>query len=613
MRTRLFAHVGLHLLLLSFAAFSGAPLRAGPPEEPRVLADIPEIGRRGGEIRMLVGRARDTRLLHVYGNARLVGYDRDLRLVPDILKSFEVEDGRIFTFSLRRGHRWSDGHPFTTEDFRFWWEDVALDPKLSPMGPPVGMLVEGEPPVVEVLDEHRIRYRWSKPNPFFLPLNAAATPEFVYAPKHYLARFHAKYADPAELERLVKETKSRDWAQLFRRKERMSEFDNPELPTLQPWMLVTAPPAERFVAVRNPHFHRVDAKGQQLPYLDRIVLEVVDSKLVPIKTGAGETDLQARGLSFKDYTFLKESEARSGLKTYLWRESRGAHLALYPNLNANDPVWRKLFRDRRFRLALSLGLDREAINQYLYFGLATAANNTLLPDSPLYSEEVASACLGFDPEAANRLLDELGLVERTREGIRKLPDGRAMEIVIETAGEDPEQVDLLELVRDSWRALGIKIHSRPSERELFRNRIFAGEALMVVWFGKENGIVTAAMAPWEFAPTSQADQPQWPKWGQHFETGGRAGEAPDLPEAARLLELYRAWTRATDDAARTAIWSEMLSLYSAQCWTIGTVANVLQPIAVRKNLVNVPEEGIWGWEPYAQFGFYRPDTFWLRK
>ncbi len=586
---------------------------ADPPAEPRVLTDIPEIGRRGGEIRTLVVRARDTRLLHVYGNARLVSFDRELNFVPDILKSFEVEDGRIFTFRLRRGHRWSDGHPFTSEDFRFWWEDVALDPKLSPMGPPVRMLVEGEPPSVEVIDELTIRYRWSKPNPFFLPLNAAATPEFIYAPKHYLARFHAKYADPAELERLIKETRSRDWMQLFRRKERMSEFDNPELPTLQPWVLTNAPPAERFIAVRNPHFHRVDAKGQQLPYLDRLILQVVDAKLIPIKTAAGETDLQARGLSLKDYTFLKESEGRSGLKIYLWRESRGARLALYPNLNANDPVWRALFRDRRFRLALSLGLDREAINQYLYFGLATPSNNTLLPDSPLFSEAIGNACLGYDPKRANQLLDELGLKERTREGLRKLPDGRPMELVIETAGEDTEQVDLLELVRDFWRALGIKIHSRPSERELFRNRIFAGEALMVVWFGKENGIITPNMAPWEFAPTSQADQPHWPKWGQYFETKGKAGEPPDLPEAVRLLELYKAWMAATDDTQRVAIWREMLDLYAQQCWTIGTVANVLQPVAARNNLVNLPEEGVWGWEPYAQFGFYRPDTFWLKK
>ncbi len=220
---------------------------------------------------------------------------------------------------------------------------------------------------------------------------AAASPEFIYMPAHYLKQFHIKYADPAKLEAMVQATTSRDWAQLFGRRERMDKFDNPDLPTLQPWMLTTPPPADRYVAVRNPHFHRVDANGQQLPYFDQFTLEVVESKLIPIKTGAGQTDLQFRGIAFKDYTFLKESEKRSGLTTLLWREARSAHLALHPNLNAADPVWQKLFRDRRFRLALSHGLDRDAINQYLYFGLATPANNTILDDSPFYTRAIGEA------------------------------------------------------------------------------------------------------------------------------------------------------------------------------------------------------------------------------
>ena len=111
------------------------PAWAQPPDEPRVLDDMPELGKPGGELRSLIGRARDTRLLYVFGHARLVGYDLDLNLVPDILASYEVEDGRSSRFRLRRGHRWSDGQPFTAEDFRFCWEDVANNPTLQPSGP----------------------------------------------------------------------------------------------------------------------------------------------------------------------------------------------------------------------------------------------------------------------------------------------------------------------------------------------------------------------------------------------------------------------------------------------------------------------------------------------
>lgn len=598
---------------LATALLGGTTALAGPPDEPRVVEGMAEIGRPGGELRMLIGRARDTRLLDAYGYARLVAYDRELRLAPDILAGYEVEEGRIFTLRLRRGHKWSDGQPLTAEDFRFFWEDVANNKALSPSGPEIQLLVEDEPPRLEVLDELTVRYTWSKPNPFFLPALAQASQLFIYSPAHYLKPFHERYQDAGKLQQLVKETGSRDWAQLFLRKDRLDNVDNPEMPTLQPWALKTAPPAERWVAERNPYFHRVDAKGQQLPYIDRVVLQVTDGKLVPIKTGAGETDLQARHLGFKDYTFLKESEGRSGLKTLLWQEARAAHLAIYPNLNAADPVWRALFRDLRFRKALAVAIDRASINEFLFFGLAEPANNTILPDSPLWRDELATHCLEFDLEGANRLLDEVGLDKRNAEGLRLLPDGRPLELVVETAGEDTEQSDVLELIRDQWREIGFRIHTKPSEREVLRNRTFSGEALMTIFYGIDNGVPTATLPPKDYAPTNQSDHPQWPKWGQHYETRGASGEAPDLPEAQRLLALYEDWRRATSVEEKTAIWREMLGLYAAQCYTIGVVANVPQPVAARADLRNLPEEAIFNWEPHAQFGIYLPDTFWYAK
>jgi peptide/nickel transport system substrate-binding protein len=559
---------------------------------------------------MLAASSQDTRLLVVYGYARLVGYDRDLNLVPDILSAIEVEDGRVFTLRLREGHRWSDGAPFTTEDFRYYWEDVATDDQLSPFGPPVELMIDGELPKVEILDPLTVRYSWSSPNPFLLPALAGARPLFLYRPAHYLRQFHERYADPAELARKVEQDQARDWAQLHGRRDRMYRFDNPDLPTLQPWVMRTRPPAERFVAERNPYYHRVDAEGQQLPYLDRVILTVVDGSLIPVKTGAGETDLQARGLVFNDYTFLKSSEEHSGLETRLWRTGRGAHLALYPNLNAEDPVWRELFRDVRFRRALSLGVDRDDLNKTFYFGLGLTGNNTVLPESPLYKEEYRYAWAVHDPKEANRLLDEIGLTKRDSRGIRLLPDGRPMDLIIELAGQGTEQSDVLELLDEAWLQIGIKIYPKPLQREVLRNRVFAGSTLMTMWFGLENGIPSAEMSPWEFAPTSQ-QQYQWPKWGQYFETQGEAGEPPDMRSALELLRLYDAWRLATSIEEQRRIWHEMLAINADQVFSIGLIAGVPQPVAVRHGLRNVPQEAIYNWEPGAQLGIHRPDTFWL--
>jgi peptide/nickel transport system substrate-binding protein len=394
--------------------------------------------------------------------------------------------------------------------------------------------------------------------------------------------------------------------------DNLYEADNPELPTLNPWVNTTHMPADRFVAVRNPYFHRVDEAGRQLPYIDRLVLSIADPKLIPAKTGAGEADLQARDLNFSNYTFLKQGEKTNDYRTLLWRAGRGAHVALFPNLNVNDPVWRSLLRDVRFRRALSLAIDRSLVNQVLYFGLAIEGNNTVLEASPLYRPEFRSRWANYDRKEADRLLDELGLKRRRAGGLRRLPDGRPLEIIVETAGESTEQTDVLELIRETWREVGIQLYSKPSQREAFRNRVFAGETVMSVWSGWDNGLPTPDTPPDELAPTSQV-QLQWPKFGQYFETRGRSGEAPDMPPVQELMGLYRGWLSSSTKEERERIWQRMLAIHADQQFVIGIVAGVPQPVVARDTLVNVPAKAFYNWEPGAFFGLYHPDTFWFAK
>lgn len=582
------------------------PVTERLPDRPLIIDDGREIGVYGGHWNMLISRSKDTRLLVVFGYARLVGYGEDLALVPDILESFEVEDGRMFTFRLRRGHRWSDGHPFTTEDFRYWWEEVANHEDLSPSGPPTVMRVDGVLPHFEVIDEETVRYTWRQPNPDFLPALAGAAPLFIYRPAHYLERFHADFGDAGEIARLVDEEGKASWASLHNSRDNLYRFDNPALPTLQPWAITNEAPAQRFIGERNPFFHRVDAQGQQLPYIDRVVMNVVDSKLIPLKTWAGEADLQVRGLSFNDYTFLKEGEDHNDYGVRLWSTARGSQLALYPNLNVADPVWRDVLRDVRFRRALSLAINRREINQVIYFGLGLEGQNTILPSSPLYRPEWRDAWTDFDLEHAKALLDEIGL--GLDGDMRLLPDGRPLEIIVETAGENPEETDILELIHDSWLEAGIKIYPKPLQREVLRNRIFAGQTVMAMWFGKENGVPVADMSPAEFAPTSQ-QLLMWPRWGQFHETRGAAGEAIDMEEPRRLMELYLAWRNSRTSEVRHTLWEKILERYTEGVWSIGLVAGILQPLAVSNRMRNVPEEALYNWNPGAQLGIWQPSTF----
>lgn len=593
---------------------SGAlPALAGRLPESPATAGLPgdrDAGRYGGDLRMLMGKPKDTRMMMVYGYARLVGYNEQFELAPDLLADVDDDGDGTFTLHLRPGHKWSDGRPFSAEDFRYYWEDVARNEDLSPLGPPPELLVDGEPPRFEVIDRHTVRYSWRRPNPDFLPALAGARPLMIYLPAHYLKQFHADYVDADELQQKVARAGTRNWAGLHVRHDDWYQLKNPERPTLQPWINTTAPPSERYVFERNPFYHRVDNQGRQLPYIDRVIVNIVSSSLIPAKTGTGEADLQARYLRFDNYTFLKEGEKRNDYEVRLWRKGTGSQLALYPNLNTDDPVWRELLRDVRFRRALSLAVNRHEINQVVYFGLAEEGNNSVLPQSPLFKPRYQDKWAEFDPERANALLDEIGLTERDSRGIRLLPDGRPAEIIVQNAGESTEQSDVLELIHDTWLQVGIKLYVRPSQREVFRNRTFAGDTIMGAWWGLDNALVSPDMNPTEFTPTSQ-QQLQWPAWGQYYGTNGQSGEEPPLEAVRELARLNRSWREAGSRDEREAVWHRILELYTDRVYSIGTVCNVPQPVVVSNDLRNVPREGIYTWEPGAYFGVYRPDTFYF--
>ncbi|WP_226577932.1 ABC transporter substrate-binding protein [Acuticoccus sediminis] len=585
------------------------PVAERVPEEPYIVdlaAKGRKVGKHGGDLKTMIGRSKDVRLINVWGYARLVGYDEQYQLKPDILRAVDEEEGRVFTLHLRKGHKWSNGEPFTSEDFRYWFEDILTNTELTPTPSPF-MLVDGKLPTFEVVDETTVRFAWDKPNPNFLPSLAQARPPFIYRPAHYLKQFNPKYGDPEKIEEMVREAKVRSWAPLHNLKDEMYDASNPDLPSLQPWVLSAETNDRRAVMVRNPYFHRVTTEGQQLPYIDRVIMNVVDGGLIATKVQAGDADLQARGLVFADLPVLKRGEKSRGYTAGLWPQANASAIAIYPNLTVNDPELRTLFRDRRFREALSLGIDRELLNRVLYFGLGQPSANIVLPESPLYSEAVA-APPPYDTDKGNKLLDEIGLTKRNAEGIRLLPDGRPLELIIETAGEDAIQIDALELIKDGWRELGVALFPRPSQRDVMRSRAFSGDLAMSVWLGYDNGIPSETMPPVERVPTSEQFL-TGPAWGAWVTSGGQSGEKPDYEPVVKLLEANNTWMTSENAAEREAAWMEILRIHGEEVLTLGTVQGVVQPVVISNSLKNVPMKATYGWDPGAQFGIYRPDEF----
>ncbi|MEE7490082.1 ABC transporter substrate-binding protein [Methylobacterium oryzae CBMB20] len=584
----------------------------GPPTVP-YLADLAAQGRRlgsaGGTIRTLIAKARDVRYLSVYGYTRLVGYDADLNLRPDVLERVDVEGGR-FTFTLRQGHRWSDGHPFTAEDFRYYWEDVANEKALSPDGPPAFFRVDGKLPKVEFLDPVTVRYSWDRPNPMFLPALAAPRDPLIYRPSHYLKPYHARYIGKDAADAKAKALKLRSWAALHNRLDDNYELNNPDCPTLQGWVPRTRSPATRFRFERNRSYHRVDTAGTQLPYVDAIVMDVASQGLLVAKTNAGEADLMFRGLMMPDIPSLKEGEAAHRYRTNLWPVARGSEIALYPNLTTTDPAWRQLNRDARYRHALSLAIDRRTLNNTLLFGLGTEGNDTIVSESALFEPEMRTLNAAYDPAQASRLLDEVGLTARDGSGTRLLPGGRALELVVESDGEAEMVLDALLLITEFWREVGIRLITKPQERTNLHRRSIAGVTVMVAAQGLDLAVPTAIMPPTELSP-AQPEHYSWPLWSMNVESRGKSGEPCDIPEVQRLLDLDRQWRDTGDAGRQAAIWREMLMNHARNTWVIGTVAGALQPVVGADRLVNLPKRALYSWEPTAMIGVQRLDElFW---
>ena len=591
------------------------PIAERLPEVPLVVdmeAKGRSFGTQGGTLRTLVSRTKDVRQMVVYGYARLVGYAPDYSLYPDILRDFEVFEDRRYVLHLRPGHKWSDGHPFTSEDFRYWWENVVNNDEITPTGPPDFMFVDGNLGSVTFPDAHTVVFEWPTPNSNFLPLLAQASPPFIYRPAHYLRQFHLDFAETESLAEEVRRARVKSWAALHNKRDNLYKFDNPALPTLQPWINASGR-SSRQLFVRNPYYHRIDARGVQLPYIDVVEMTIVSAGLIAAKANAGEVDLQARGLDFPDISILKKGESDGGdYRTLLWANGAASQIAIYPNLNFRDPVWREVMRDVRFRRALSMGIDRRMINRALYFGLAHEGGMTALSSSPLHDPADLTSWATLDVKRANALLDEMGLTGRTPAGIRKLADGRPMEFVIETAGERQEVENALAIVTDTWRELGIKLIMRPLDRDILRNRVYAGVSMAAIWFGWDNGLPTPATSPKYLAPTNQ-EFFAWPKWGQYYQTSGSAGEAPDMKDPKRLMQLADDWSHTFDPAQRSVIWREMLDIHADQQYAIGILSEAPQPVVVSKQMRNVPETGIWAFEPGAHFGIHRIDEFYYEN
>lgn len=440
------------MLRVLVAAGELPPVEERLPEVPAVLEPNEEIGQYGGTIQVFgIGPGPWNDL----GTApkitgSLLGFSKD-EMVPeaDLALGYEVsEDKKSFTLYLRKGLKWSDGVPFTVDDIIFMFEDLVWNEAVSTYNPhpPIKRLVK--------IDDYTVRLESDEPYPNLKYSMAGwgGAQWTAFQPKHYLKKWHIDYNPNAE--ELAKEEGFETWYDCLDLHMDWAPIRDVNKPTLYPWVLKQTTTTFK-VFERNPYYYMVDTAGNQLPYIDRIVSTLVDREVYHLKIMSGEADVAYWNTSFANFPLYKESEEQGNYRVVLIASKNSSQVAFSFNLNHPIPELRKLNQDVRFRRALSLAINRQEINESVYFGLATPFQATnALPTQSHYQKNWGESYIEYDPDEANRLLDEAGLTERDKNGFRIGPDGETLLMLLEYRTEN---VTVLELVKEYWEDVGVKV------------------------------------------------------------------------------------------------------------------------------------------------------------
>ena len=580
------------------------PVEQRLPASPQVVQPVQGVGQYGGTWRLAWTGPAD---FHAYGRENydpMLRWPRDPKdaIQPGLAEKWEFNaDGSALTLTLRKGLKWSDGQPFTTDDILFWWNDIALDTNLYP-APPPEWVINGKPMTVEASSPEVITLKFGAPNGMALRMLAFHGNQWplnferfgFYAPKHYLTQFHPKYNNGAN-----------DY-KLFTDK---ADDLTPGRPVMTAWHVTSWAAGDRqLIADRNPYYWRVDPQGNQLPYIDQLRLDLVEnSEAVNLKAVNGELDMQFRRIDIAKYSLLQENKQKGNYRVLRWDDANGSPVSFFVNQTFPDPDLRRVFQDLRFRQALSYAINRKQINEVSYFGLGKERNALLIAESPFYTPEIEAMYAEFAPEKANQLLDDIGL-KKGADGFRSLPSGQPLELTVETIETSGSNFDAIELVRKGWESVGAKTVVKSSERSVFWTRATGNQVQIAQW-GTDRGLEPFVDPIYLFP----YDERSWmaPAYGIWFSTGGQKGEKPEGP-LAQAQELFGQFKATIDASKQIELGKQIVKLAHENLWTIETVGALPSIPVIKNNMSNVPDQAVTDWI-FMSPGNLDPAQFYLKS
>lgn len=595
---------------------SGAlpPLEERLPENPLVLRTLDSVGEYGGTLRMEDKNAdRDWNLRHINcanllerpankaWDARSTVFNVETQ--PGILESWSMnEDSTVFTATIRKGLKWSDGVPVTTADVEWRLNEEYLNPDVMPTPPPWMQYLTwgGEHVKFVKIDDNTFELHFAKPYGSYVELDVTAWSAKFYrlmTPSHYLKQYHIKYADEAALLEAMKldgYSSLDEWSKFYSEKIKLWEHDNVKLdagkpfPTLDPWVMTEDLGNGNMRLERNPYYYMVDQEGNQLPYIDNLQRTYTpDMQAQNMNIIGGKVDVSCMTLSVQDYPLFKENEEQGNYVTMplpCWQDQP---IIIGFNTEVEDENLRSILGDLRFRQALSVAINRDVINESVFLGTGHPSQIAPRVGSVAYKEELANYYAQYDPALANQLLDEIGMKDIDGDGFREYPNGEPFALKYEYFELSSIFTPVSELVKRFWEEVGIKTDLKMVENSYWWSSLQPNNMNEVTpW--EFNGADSNLANPWFFGPSMLV-----PKWADYKLKGTVSDE-----EWEEILKHVPQWQQEVQDLAvqlyaepdaekRKQIIDEIWVRVNGNLPIIGLVADSLAPMVASKDLGNV--------------------------
>jgi peptide/nickel transport system substrate-binding protein len=571
------------------------------PETPLILDPVEEIGKYGG-----TWRAMDTGdglgyTMMTIATESLAKWKRDVSgSRPNVVQAYKFNDTATeLTLQFRKGIKWSDGEPFTANDYLWWWNEMVLNEKVG-LPTPAGYRADGKPLKMEKVDDYTVKLTFAAPTPLFVDYSVRGYGNSArhLVPSHYLKQFHpsvnTKYPDAKEL---------------------LARYNNPlqyiDRPVIWAWKPTAFKSADSLSLERNPYFWKVDPEGNQLPYIDKIEVKIAPTgtnaaELILLRTIAGELDCQVRDYPIKNVSVLKENEKKGDYRVMMWNRGDYAWPWIILYYDYPDKGIVDLMYDQRFRQALSYAINRNRINEVVSLGLAKPRQAALSPESPEFQtregkavyQQWERAYADYDPKKAAGLLDEAGVKIGPDGKTRVRPDGKPLELIVTIPSTDLQSIDAMELVKQDWQAIGLKVTISTEESSVVSQKTLNGEIMIRGWGSAAAWGLVSATPVW--APNEGVTYAVGgARIGLWYQTGGKEGVAPR--PGSMLETLLKKYTEVITTVDPVERQKKLLEAYKVHIEggpiSIGTVGEHPSPLAVKNKFRNVPTFGlVAGWD-----------------